>query len=93
MTEPRRFADRTMEFSLSDETDVLIEIKTAGSKGFTMQDIKRLIALLELQRSFLADEPLDVIVSVVSPRATAVVENVTKPVSIQAMADVLSGKV
>lgn len=82
-----------MEFSLSDETDVLIEIKTAGSKGFTMQDIKRLIALLELQRSFLADEPLDVIVSVVSPRATAVVENVTKPVSIQAMADVLSGKV
>jgi DNA-binding transcriptional MerR regulator len=81
-----------MEFSLSDDTDVTIEIKTASGKGFTMQDIKRLIALLELQRSFLADEPLDVIVSVVSPRASRVVENVTKGVNVANIAEVLQGK-
>ena len=67
-----KFAARTFSFHLSP--DVSCEVAIASKAGgFTVQDIKRLIAMLELQRSFLCDEPLDVTVNVSTPRAQDVV--------------------
>jgi hypothetical protein len=74
LNEEARFDDDTIEFALSPNTSASVSIRTRDSKGWTLRELKRLLALLELQRSFLADEPLEVSVSVSSPRPVQINE-------------------
>jgi hypothetical protein len=88
---PRQFTPRTFSFHLSPEVSCEVII-AAKQGGFTVQDIKRLIAMLELQRSFLCDEPLDVTVNVSTPRAQDVVRPAETPVNIANLHEVLASK-
>lgn len=65
--EPQRFPDAGFDFNLSPTASAQVIIRSRDGKGWTMQDYKRLVAILELQRSFLADEPIDVSVRVTTP--------------------------
>jgi len=85
------FAPRTFSFHLSP--DVSCEVTIAAKQGgFTIQDLKRLIAMLELQRSFLCDEPLDVTVNVSTPRAQDVVKPEKTGVNVANLHEVLAAK-
>ena len=66
---PPRYPDLSLDFNLGPTTAARVQIVTTDGKGWTPQELGRLIAFLELQRSFLADEPLTVHVSVSSPQA------------------------
>lgn len=74
LVEEVRFDDCGIDFALSPNTSAKVELTTRDGKGWTLRELKRLLALLELQRSFLADEPLEVSVSVSSPRPQAINE-------------------
>lgn len=67
-TLPPRYPDLSLDFNLGPTTAARVQIITTDGKGWTPQELGRLIAFLELQRSFLADEPLTVHVSVSSPK-------------------------
>lgn len=86
-----RFKSRTFSFHLSPEVTCEVQL-VSKSEGFTVQDIKRLIAMLELQRSFLLDEPLDVTVTVTSPRAQDAVNSTPKSVNVANALAALDGK-
>lgn len=62
-----RHPDQDFQYHTSSTCTVSISIATRGNIGWTLADLGKLIALLELQRSMLADEPLDVRVTVSSP--------------------------
>lgn len=55
------------EFWTSSKVAAKVTLNPMDSYGWTVQDLSNLIALLELQRSMLADERLDVSVTVASP--------------------------
>lgn len=56
-----------LDFNLSPTVSARVIIKSRDNSGWTMGELKRLIAVLELQRAFLAGEPLDVHVRVSTP--------------------------
>lgn len=89
--ENRLFPTRTFTFDLSPSVSCDVTID-ARHGGFTVQDIKRLIAMLELQRSFLCDEPLDVTVNVSTPRAQDVVQPEKNAVNVANLHEVLAAK-
>ena len=62
-----RHPDEDFKYHTSSQCTITVSIKTRNGTGWTLNDIGKLIALLELQRSMLADEPLDVKVTVASP--------------------------
>ena len=64
----QRYQCSDFEFALSSSVIAFVKFQNINKAGFTIQELKRLIALLELQRSFLAEEPLDVTVTVSTPR-------------------------
>ena len=84
----RTFAPRTFSFHLSPDVSCEVSLVSKAG-GFTVQDIKRLIAMLELQRSFLCDEPLDVTVNVSTPRAQDVVPSSNHAVNVAKLQEVL----
>lgn len=57
------------EFWTSSKVAATVTINPQDNYGWSVQDMSNLIALLELQRSMLADEKLNVSVTVASPIA------------------------
>lgn len=69
-SKPNEFPPLTLDLALSPTSHARIQVTGVEGRGWTLQDFARLIAFLELQRSFLADEPLNVSVAVTSPQAS-----------------------
>ncbi len=69
-TEPR-FQDLSLDINLSRTVCARVQIMSTDGKGFSLTEFRRLIAALEIQRSFLAEEPLEVSVRFATPKALA----------------------
>lgn len=84
-------SERTISFQLARETTCAVTFK--GLPGpLQVQDIKRLIAMLELVRSFMCDEPLDVTVMVSSPRAQDAMSPAESGVNVAKFLDAVATK-
>jgi hypothetical protein len=57
----------SLDFNLSPTCAARVVVQSRDGKGWTLGDLARLVAVLELQRSFLAGEPLNVEVRVSTP--------------------------
>ena len=77
-----RYQCNEFEFALSSSVIAFVKFQNIRKDGFTIQELKRLIALLELQRSFLAEEPLDVTVTVSTPRPREALGSAEIPVNV-----------
>lgn len=64
---PKGFPDMGLDFNLSPTCSARVVIQGRDGSGWELQDLTRLLAALELQRSFIARDPLDVHVSVSTP--------------------------
>lgn len=65
---PARFPDMDVGINLGPTVAARVQIASTDGKGWTLAEFRRLVAFLELQRSFLADEPLNVTVHFGTPR-------------------------
>lgn len=63
------FPDTSFQFHTSSRVKAELKIASLDGSGWTLKDLEKAIAMLELHRSMLADEPLGVRVEVFSPRA------------------------